>query len=49
MQEVNKLKACKLKEEQKIEAIEKDINDAKKDVPMLQQKVNLNLHNFIIS
>lgn len=40
MQEVNKIKASKLKEEQKLEIVEKKINETKKDVPVINSKVS---------
>lgn len=39
MQEVNKIKATKLKEEQKLETIEKKLSDIKKDAPVVKSKV----------
>lgn len=39
MQQVNKIKESKLKDEQKLEIIEKKLNDTKQDIPVVQNKV----------
>ena len=41
MQEVNKIKANKLKEEQKLEGIEKKLRESEKDIPLVKHKVGL--------
>lgn len=46
MQEVNKIKASKLKEEQKLEIVEKKINETKKDVPVINSKVSNELWDW---
>lgn len=39
MQEVNTLKASKVKEEQKLEAVEKKMHEIQREIPSIQNKV----------
>ncbi|XKL63421.1 hypothetical protein PGB90_005785 [Kerria lacca] len=49
MQQVNKIKESKLKDEQKLEIIEKKLNDTKQDIPVVQNKLEkLSLHKIPI-
>lgn len=46
MDEVTSVKTSKLKEQQKLEAVEKRINETKKDVPVINNKVNNQLWDY---